>query len=798
MVSTRGGTSSIQLNAAVTTLKDEAAASARDFALSLVNPLKRVRVAAKDGRVHEIDRVHENLQGICGDLKEFIMLLQDCQPIRQPLPTNIFVDGQMFGRHVEKERIINFLLHDCGHLRGQLGVLSTVGDIGSGKTTLVQHACDDVRVRSYFSVIMLCCTYTIKTNGGGVVLHSKHVIGDVGIGLNDPLQLFNGSFGNRRFLVVFENMDMNKKLMFEDSLLPILRWSKEGSKVIITTNNRRVASIGTVEPIILKALPFPEYWFFFKARAFAGPVRLAAEQPAEQGDNGLKHMSFEEGLLPVLRCSKEGSMVIITTNNRQVACIGTVEPIILKALPFPEYWFFFKAHAFAGRDLEENPRLVAFGKAIAKKLNGSFFGAKIIGVILRDNPIPNLWCKKPTMADAIISAIIGDVVSRAISLLVGRFSYKESTQDKLQRISQLIIRIHSVIEEAKGRQISNHGTLQWLSELIHSEYQSFYLLDSIRCGDKEAERCDDKVHLQVSNLSLFNPAKRVRVAPRCTMRGAYSWRDNLSVDEIDRVLQRLQVMSCDLTEFIMLLQNCQPISRPIATNIFRDGQMFGRHVDKERIINFLLHEDDQSTEELGVLPIVGGNEIGKTTLVQYACDDARVRNHFPVIMLYNFSCTYDVKKNEGTPSEPLEYVQNNSFSDKRCLMVFEDVNMQRKQILKELLQSLSRYKEGSKVIITTNSKRVANIGTVEPIILTALPCPEYWFFFKAHAFAGRDIQDNPRLISAGKEIARKLKGSFFGAKIVGGVLRDNPDPKFWCKILQSNIGGDYFQGSVAS
>ncbi|KAF8769373.1 hypothetical protein HU200_006621 [Digitaria exilis] len=562
MVSTRGGTSSIQLNAAVTTLKDEAAASARDFALSLVNPLKRVRVAAKDGRVHEIDRVHENLQGICGDLKEFIMLLQDCQPIRQPLPTNIFVDGQMFGRHVEKERIINFLLHDCGHLRGQLGVLSTVGDIGSGKTTLVQHACDDVRVRSYFSVIMLCCTYTIKTNGGGVVLHSKHVIGDVGIGLNDPLQLFNGSFGNRRFLVVFENMDMNKKLMFEDSLLPILRWSKEGSKVIITTNNRRVASIGTVEPIILKALPFPEYWFFFKARAFAGrdleencrlvafgkaiarklngsffgakivggihrnhpipnlwsevlgsnigglsllgvgigyvadltvnllpshvdmcavtvsmepcasqralvmlqdlfkplgseacltdtvsfpkvllsksvlpfctyyyvanctvgaagPVRLAAEQPAEQGDNGLKHMSFEEGLLPVLRCSKEGSMVIITTNNRQVACIGTVEPIILKALPFPEYWFFFKAHAFAGRDLEENPRLVAFGKAIAKKLNGSFFGAKIIGVILRDNPIPNLWCK-------VLRSNIGD-----LSLLGDGVGYVEDLAENL-------------------------------------------------------------------------------------------------------------------------------------------------------------------------------------------------------------------------------------------------------------------------------------------------------------------------------------------------------------------------------
>lgn len=392
------------------------------------------------------------------------------------------------------------------------------------------------------------------------------------------------------------------------------------------------------------------------------------------------------------------------------------------------------------------------------------------------------------MADAIISAIISDVVSRAISLLVGQFGNQESMEDKLQRISHLLIKIHSVIEEAKGRQISNQGTLQWLSELINCEYHGSYLLDSISCGNQEAERCEHKVGPQVSTMSLFNPAKRVRVAG-CNMRSAYSSHHNLSVDEIDRVLERLQRMSCDLMEFIMLLQNCQPIRMPLGTNIFRDGQMFGRHVEKERIINFLLHKDDQSTGELGVLPIVGGNGVGKTTLVQHTCDDARVRNHFPVILLYSFSCTYDAKRSEGTPNDPLEYMKNNSFWGKRCLMVFEDVDVRRKQILEEFLQSLRCSKGGSKVIITTNSQHVANIGTVEPIILTALPCPEYWFFFKAYAFAGRDIEDNPRLIAAGKEIARKLNGSFFGAKMVGGVLRDHMDPKFWWKVLKSNIGG---------
>jgi len=175
------------------------------------------------------------------------------------------------------------------------------------------------------------------------------------------------------------------------------------------------------------------------------------------------------------------------------------------------------------------------------------------------------------MADAIISAIIGDVVSRAISLLVGRFSNQESTEDKLQRISHLLIRIHSVVEEAKGRQISNHGTLQWLSELIDSDYLGLYLLDSIRCGNQEAERCDHKVDPQVSTLSLFNPAKRVRVAG-CTMRSSYYWHLDFSVDEINRVLKRLEAMSCDLMEFIMLLQNYQPIRRPLGTNIFHDGQ----------------------------------------------------------------------------------------------------------------------------------------------------------------------------------------------------------------------------------
>ncbi|TVU50430.1 hypothetical protein EJB05_01801, partial [Eragrostis curvula] len=610
--------------------------------LSLFNPAKRVRIAASAvksvllrraalGACSEIDRVLDTLQGASGDLAEFIMLIQGYHPVRRPLATNIFIEGQMFGRHVEKEMIVNFLLHDNGasSTEHQLGVLPVVGVIGSGRRP---------------------CYVIATRDDATVVLRSKHVIGDAGTSLKDPFQLIKRDFHNKRFLMVFEDVEMRKKRMLEE-LLPSLRYGTKGSKVIFTTNNRRVASIGTVEPIVLKVLPHPEYWFFFKA------------------------------------------------------------------------------HAFAGTDVEENPQLVAVGKAIARKLNGSFFGAKIVGGLLKDHPDPKFWCK-------VLRSNIGKL-ARFKDLFEPRgqlpASNQQSTEAKLQRICRLLIRIHSVVEEAKSRQIENPDVLKWLSELIAgewglvlkknyrptlalnpssaTEYEGRYLLDTIGCNERELEDDEEdgrgKLSLPQyasSTLSLFNPAKRVRIAASA-VKIALSRRAALGAgDEIDRVLETMHGVSGDLAEFIMLMQGNRPVCRPLATNIFIDGQMFGRHVEKERIVNFLLHDNGASSTDqfIGVLPVVGDIGVGKTTLVQHACDDHRVRSHFPVIMLFNFSCTYAIAtRDEATVvlrskhvigedgmnmKDPLQLIKRD-FGDKRFLMVFEDVDMRKKQMLEELLPS---------------------------------------------------------------------------------------------------------------
>uniref|UniRef100_A0A453QP70 NB-ARC domain-containing protein n=1 Tax=Aegilops tauschii subsp. strangulata TaxID=200361 RepID=A0A453QP70_AEGTS len=407
------------------------------------------------------------------------------------------------------------------------------------------------------------------------------------------------------------------------------------------------------------------------------------------------------------------------------------------------------------------------------------------------------------MAELIISAVVGDMVGRVISLLAGQFKGQGCTDAKLRRICHMLVKVHSAVEEAKGRHITNCGTLEWLSELNDGVYQGRYLLDTVRCREQELEDDHaDKVGTQPFSLSLFNPAKRVRVAA-CAVKSLLSRNDVGGPEEIDRVVEILETISGDLKEFMMLLQNCQPIHRPLATNIFIEGQMFGRHVEKQRIINFLLHDGGPSTGgKLGVLPIVGGMGVGKTTLAQHVCDDERVRNHFPIILYSNFSYTRAMARGEavfvlGSKNAVRDakkfikilHVLKEKYLSKRFLMVFEDVDMGKKQMLEELLPFFRHGKRGSRIMITTNNRGVASLGTVQPINLKVMPHQEYWFFFKAHAFAGRDVEEDPRMLAAGNAIARKLNGSFFGAKIVGRVLKAHPNLRFWCKVLGSNIGG---------
>jgi hypothetical protein len=86
--------------------------------------------------------------------------------------------------------------------------------------------------------------------------------------------------------------------------------------------------------------------------------------------------------------------------------------------------------------------------------------------------------------EVLVSAVIGEIVSRTISVVIEkcRETAKEqtTTEEDLQRLHQLLLRISAIIEEAEGRCIRNRGMIHQVSMMIIQLFRGYYLLDSFK------------------------------------------------------------------------------------------------------------------------------------------------------------------------------------------------------------------------------------------------------------------------------------------------------------------------------
>ncbi|CAL5091791.1 unnamed protein product [Urochloa decumbens] len=384
---------------------------------------------------------------------------------------------------------------------------------------------------------------------------------------------------------------------------------------------------------------------------------------------------------------------------------------------------------------------------------------------------------------AFLNAIKGDIANRVVGFVIDKCSelttlltLPTTEGTRLHDLQRLLLQVRVIIEEAEGRYIINPVMAYQLNILRKEMYRGYFILDSLRSlGPEELTAKDHDVSTSFT-LSKFNPAKRL----------SFSAGNTSMEKDLQQVLDNLNSIMDNMGEFITILNNYPPIYRqPYSMHLYIGKCMFGRHMEMDRVIDFLMQIDNPSVKAIDVLPIVGPKYVGKSTLVAHVYNDERVRNHFSRIVVIsgdeidNESLT--TLKDRGV----IAHQDNALGKNDRLLAIIEFSRDVDEVIWNSFYSSACAFLgSNSKMVITSKSNKIMKFGSTQALVLNFLPQEAYWYFFKILTFGSVDSNDYPKLEKFAMEIARGMKGSFIGANIHSLVLKKNFVAKHWCKVLE--------------
>ncbi|PON34527.1 NB-ARC domain containing protein, partial [Trema orientale] len=219
--------------------------------------------------------------------------------------------------------------------------------------------------------------------------------------------------------------------------------------------------------------------------------------------------------------------------------------------------------------------------------------------------------------------------------------------------------------------------------------------------------------------------------------------------------------------------------------------IIGRDIDKEAITVQLLK--DNFEENVLVLPIVGIGGLGKTALAQLIFNDGKVQRHFDLKIWVCVTDVFDVKvivekiivsitsRNPKNPAlDQLENLLRQEIQGKQYLLILDDVWNEDAEEWLRLKALLSVGANGSRIIVTTRSRTVAEI-TGDKLLYDLSPLDEdmSWSLFMKVAFEQGKQPSDSETIKIGKEIVKKCGGIPLVIRAIGSILfSKNPETEW--------------------
>lgn len=378
--------------------------------------------------------------------------------------------------------------------------------------------------------------------------------------------------------------------------------------------------------------------------------------------------------------------------------------------------------------------------------------------------------------ESFLSAVLSELISQSINFIINKWS-KSLTLNMEESLQRALVRAQVIIEEAMRRHITNQVMLRQLGMLRDAMHRGCYALDAFRYQPHYGEDGNDPAARRFMPLSKVPSAK-----------DPYFFSRNVQFQEqLREALDGLSLMIVDLNALVMFLMSYPRLYRqPYSMHILLGNCLFGRQMEAELVINFLLHTNPRSNEELDVLPVVGPLRVGKSTLIAHVCKDERVCNYFSEIMWLHGR---DFTDDELTFKQGCTVKHQNCLSNlekgKRLLVVIELYgNICEDAWNRFYLASKWSFLSGSKIIVTSCSDKIVKFGTTPALTLKFLSPEAYWYFFKTLTFGSIDPEMHPRFAQLAMEIARLQNRSINSAYVISYMSRDNFSIHFWYKVLR--------------
>uniref|UniRef100_A0A453MKS9 NB-ARC domain-containing protein n=1 Tax=Aegilops tauschii subsp. strangulata TaxID=200361 RepID=A0A453MKS9_AEGTS len=365
------------------------------------------------------------------------------------------------------------------------------------------------------------------------------------------------------------------------------------------------------------------------------------------------------------------------------------------------------------------------------------------------------------VAGGFSSAVIQRAVDKAIDFLESNYNLSHATEELLTKLHTSLTMVKAITEVADNQLITSTSLTKWLGNLHDAAYEAEDVLDRFDCQD---------IVLGKRKMSEF-VSSSIRALKSLVV-------PNEGMKRLEYVVQKLDHLCATSNTFLELLKQSssasikeEGVGGETTSRVPIDVKVFGRDEVIELILKTILGSSGSEPESSSRAKL--GSSVKRT--------------------LQEMLCSFKGNDSSFDCADSLETVVNNIQNgirqEGRFLLVLDSVWDEMCAHWNILLTAIAREVPGSVVLVTTQSKRVADaVATMCQVPLAPLPWESFWSAFQYYVFGTSDVvaENNQILLLIGEQIAKKLDGLPLAAKVMGNLLRSRFTVHQWRSILESD------------